>query len=186
VIAIDKPLIGRELSTVLPAALSARLGDPSVLGGPIAFVIPRGQRLTATGLDVKLGGQIPAGLSTGDIQIEFLTDAGGRIYRNPFQPDEQRPENLASPLYVDLSMDVAIYTVDPVGNAVISQIALGCKPRVRGNRRCARDRDRGVAGDGATRRHLGTDEPRARADHRHQGDGHDRLCATDARRDVSG
>ncbi len=125
VIAIDKPLIGRELSTVLPAALSARLGDPSVLGGPIAFVIPRGQRLSATGLDVKLGGQIAAGLSTGDILIEFLTDAGGRIYRNPFQPEDQRPENLASPLYVDLSMDIAIYTVDPVGNAVISQIALG-------------------------------------------------------------
>lgn len=125
VIAIDKPLIGRELSDVLPASLAANLGDPSKLGGPIAFVIPRGQRLSATGLDVKLGGEIPAGLSTGDIQIEFLTDAGGRIYRNPFQPEDQRPENLASPLYVDLSMDVAIYTVDPTGNAAISQIALG-------------------------------------------------------------
>ena len=125
VIAIDKPLIGRELSDVLPGAVAAELGDPSKLGGPIAFRIPRGQRLSATGLDVKLGGQIPAGLSTGDIQIEFLTDAGGRIYRNPFQPDDQRPENLAAPLYVDLSMDVAIYTVDPTGNAAISQIALG-------------------------------------------------------------
>jgi len=125
VIAIDKPLIGRELSSVRPSSLAARLGDPSVLGGPIAFTIPRGQRLSATGLDVKLGGQIPAGLQTGDILIEFLTAAGGRIYRNPFQPAEQRPENLASPLYVDLSMDVAIYTVDPLGNAVISQIALG-------------------------------------------------------------
>lgn len=125
VIAIDKPLIGRELSTVLPSSLAARLGDPTSLGGPIAFTIPRGQRLAASGLDVKLGGEIPAGLSTGDILIEFLTDGGGRIYRNPFQPDDQRPENLASPLYVDLSMDVAIYTVDPVGNAVISQVALG-------------------------------------------------------------
>ncbi len=125
VIAIDKPLIGRELSDVLPASVAAELGDPSKLGGPIAFRIPRGQRLSATGLEVKLGGQIPAGLSTGDIQIEFLTDAGGRIYRNPFQPDDQRPENLASPLYVDLSMDIAIYTVDPTGNAAISQIALG-------------------------------------------------------------
>jgi hypothetical protein len=125
VIAIDKPLIGRELATVLPASLAARLGDPDKLGGPIAFVIPKGQRLAASGLEVKLGGEIPAGLSTGDILIEFLTDGGGRIYRNPFQPADQRPENLASPLYVDLSMDVAIYTVDPIGNAVISQIALG-------------------------------------------------------------
>ncbi len=125
VIAIDKPLIGKETSAVNPASLKAELGDPNSLGGPIAFTIRRGERLSASGLDVKLGGQIPAGLHTGDILIEFLTDSGGRIYRNPFQPDDQRPENDRSPLYVDLSMDVAIYTVDPTGTAVISQISLG-------------------------------------------------------------
>ena len=63
VIAIDKPLIGREESTLLPAALAAELGDPKVLGGPIAFVIRKGQRLSATGLDIKLGGEIPVGLA---------------------------------------------------------------------------------------------------------------------------
>jgi hypothetical protein len=125
VIEMQKPLIGRETSALLPGALAAELGDPAALGGPIAFTIRRGQRLAASGLDVKLGGEIPTGLSTGDIQIEFLTDGGGRIYRNPFQDEDQRPENERAPLYVDLSMDVAVYTVDPIGNAVISQIALG-------------------------------------------------------------
>jgi Bacterial Ig-like domain len=125
VIVMNKPLIGREESTMLPASLQAELGDPKSLGGPIAFTIRKGQRMRATGLDVKLGGQISAGLSTGDIIIELLTDGGGRIYRNPHQPADQRPENDRAPLYTDLSLDVAVYTVDPTGNAVITQTVLG-------------------------------------------------------------
>ncbi|HEU0037378.1 MAG TPA: Ig-like domain-containing protein [Kofleriaceae bacterium] len=125
VIALDKPLIGKETVTLQPSTLAAELGDPKALGGPIAFTIRRGQRLAATGLDVKLGGQIPVGLSTGDIQIELLTDGGGRIYRNPYQKPDQRPENDRAPLYVDLSLDLAIYAVDPLGNAVLAQTVLG-------------------------------------------------------------
>jgi hypothetical protein len=124
-IAIDKPIIGKETSQLRPASLAAELGDPKVLGGPIAFRIPRGQRLHASGLNVQLGGQIPTGLDTGDIEIELLTDAGGRIYRNPHQPAEQRPEDLRAPLYVDLTMDVGVYAVDPKGNAVLAQTVLG-------------------------------------------------------------
>ena len=125
VIAIDKPIIGKEKSTLLAASVATELGDPAVLDGPIAFTIRRGQRLHASGLDVKLGGQIPAGLNTGDIVIEFLTDSGGRLYRNPHQDPTQRPENERAPLYVDLSMDVAVYAVDPTGNAVLAQSVLG-------------------------------------------------------------
>ena len=128
VIVIDKPLIGRETSAVLPATLRAELGDPKALdeaGDAIAFTLRRGQRLALSGLEMKLGGEIPTGLSTGDIQIELLTDAGGRMYRNPYQPADQRPENQRSPLYVDLSMDLAIYALDPLGNAVLAQTVLG-------------------------------------------------------------
>jgi hypothetical protein len=105
--------------------LSAELADPTALGGPIAFTIRRGQRLRASGLDVKLGGEIPVGLSTGDLQIELLTDGGGRMYRNPNQPAEQRPENGRAPLYVDLSLDLAMFATDAKGNAVLSQTVLG-------------------------------------------------------------
>src|SRR6185436_17522624 len=97
-IVIDKPLIGKSSSTMLASALAAELGDPKVLNGPIAFTIRKGQRLRSTGLDIRLGGEIPAGLSTGDVWIELLTDAGGRMYRNPHQPAEQRPENARAPL----------------------------------------------------------------------------------------
>ncbi|MBA3821100.1 MAG: Ig-like domain-containing protein, partial [Deltaproteobacteria bacterium] len=125
VIVMEKPLIGRELSTLLPSALAAELGDPQALGGPMAFTIRRGQRMRASGLAIKLGGAIPVGLSTGDIFIELITDGGGRIYRNPYQPADQRPENERAPLVVDLSLDLAVFTVDPKGNAVITQTVLG-------------------------------------------------------------
>ncbi|HSK05421.1 MAG TPA: Ig-like domain-containing protein [Kofleriaceae bacterium] len=125
VIELIKPLIGREEVMLERSVLGAELGDPEALGGPIAFTIRRGQRLRASGIDVKLGGEIPVGLSTGELQIELLTDAGGRIYRNPNQPAEQIPENERAPAYVDLSMDVAVFATDPTGTAVLSQTILG-------------------------------------------------------------
>jgi len=123
-IALTSPLIGSEMLTMLPSTLAVELGDP-VLGGPLAFTIRRGQRLRASGLDVKLGGVVPAGLSTGEIVIELLSDSGGRIYRNPHQPEDLRPDNERSPLLADLSMDFAMYAVDPAGNAVLTQTVLG-------------------------------------------------------------
>jgi hypothetical protein len=125
VIALDKPLIGHEETKLLASTVAAELGDPKALGGPIAFRIPRGQRLHASGLEVKLGGEIPVGLATGNVEIELLTDGGGRIYRNRYQPASQVPENARSPLHVDLSMDVAVYAVDPTGNAVLTKTILG-------------------------------------------------------------
>lgn len=124
-LSISKPLIGANSANVLASELPSELGDPLALGGPIAFTLRKGARLRTSGLDVKLGGVIDSGLSTGEIEIELLTDGGGRLYRNPHQAADQRPENARAPLYVDLAMDVAIYAVDPKGNAVLSQTILG-------------------------------------------------------------
>jgi len=123
-IAIDSPLIGTSSIAIRPGALAIELGEPA-LDGPLAFTIRRGQRLRASGLDVKLGGVLPSGLATGDILIELLSDGGGRIYRNPHQPEGQRPVNDRSPLIADLSLDLAIYAVDAEGNAALTQTVLG-------------------------------------------------------------
>ncbi len=124
-ITMDKPLIGRSTTSLLPSVLASELGDPKALGGPIAFTIRRGQRLRASSLDVKLGGEIPSGLTTGEVLIELLSDAGGRIYRNPYRDPARIPDNQRSPAYVDLSLDVAVFATDPTGNAVLSQTVLG-------------------------------------------------------------
>lgn len=125
VIQLDQPLIGHQTVQLEASALAAELGDPTALGGPIAFTVRRGQRLRMSGIDVKLGGEIPVGLATGELQIELLTDGGGRLYRNPHQAPGQRPENARAPLYVDFTMDLAVFATDPLGNAVLSQTVLG-------------------------------------------------------------
>jgi hypothetical protein len=124
-IEIDTPLIGSQSQQLLASTVATELGDPQALQGPIAFTIRKGARLHASGLSVALGGAIPIGVDTGDIEIELLSDGGGRIFRNPHQSPDQQPENDRAPLYVDLSMDVAVYAVDPTGNAVLSQTILG-------------------------------------------------------------
>jgi hypothetical protein len=125
VIAVDKPLIGHNESKFLPTTLIGEISDPKALNGPIAFTLRKGQRLKATGMTIKLGGEIPSGLETGEIEIELLTDASGVLYRNPYQDPAQRPENLRSPVYVDLSMDVAMFAKDKNGNAALTQTVLG-------------------------------------------------------------
>lgn len=122
---VRHPLIGEAVAVVQPGVLASELGDPRALDGPIAFRIPRGQRLASSGLEVALAGVIPSGLATGDIWIELLTDGGGRIYRNAFRPPEMLPDNERSPLLVDLSFDLAVYATDATGHAVLAQSVLG-------------------------------------------------------------
>ncbi|MEO8552373.1 MAG: hypothetical protein ABI678_20490 [Kofleriaceae bacterium] len=110
-------MIGDVAAAMQPAAMVSELGDPAALGGPIAFTIPRGQRLVSDALAIALAGAVPSGLSTGDVRIELLADAGGRIDRNAFDdPDVQR---------VDLTLDLGIYATDATGNAVLAQTVLG-------------------------------------------------------------
>ncbi len=119
------PLIGTTSATVEPGVIASELADPMALGGPIAFTIPRGQRLRSTGLEIQLAGAVPSGLTTGDIEIELVADGGGRIYRNLYRSPDIRPDNDLSPLMVDLTLDLAIYASDPTGNAVLAKTVLG-------------------------------------------------------------
>lgn len=124
-IAIAEPLIGALSSQVMPSVLATELSDPTASASSIAFTIRRGQRMQAQGLEIQLGGVVPAGLATGAITIELLTDGGGRIYRNPYQDASQRPDGERALLLADLSLDLAIYATDATGNAVLSQTVLG-------------------------------------------------------------
>ncbi|HEY1546641.1 MAG TPA: Ig-like domain-containing protein, partial [Kofleriaceae bacterium] len=123
---VDSPLIGSNSAQFESSTLAAELGNPEALTDKsIAFTIRRGARLSTTGLTVQLGGQVPVGLQTGDIYIELLTDGGGRLYRNPHQDPSQSPDNAAAPIYVDFSLDVGVFAVDPAGNATLAQTILG-------------------------------------------------------------
>jgi hypothetical protein len=124
-IVLNHPLIGQQTQQLLPATMATELGDATALDGPIAFTMRKGQRFRVSGMNVAFGGTVPSGLSTGEIEIELLTDGGGRMYRNPNQSPDQSPENDRAPVYVDFSLDVAVYATDPSGNAVLSQTVMG-------------------------------------------------------------
>jgi hypothetical protein len=125
--ALTHPLIGNNSTSLLPGSLAGEIGDTTALGGPISLTVRRGQRLHVAGIDVALGGQIPVGVSTGDIEIEILTDANAMMYRNPYQSPDQSFDNARAPSYADLSLDLAVYAQDPTGNAVLSQTVLGVR-----------------------------------------------------------
>ena len=121
--AIDlySPLIGSNDINLRDATLEARLADPSAFGGLIPFVIRKGASLDITGLDLALGGEVPANLQTGDITASFITDVTGYMDRNPYRPYSTQVDDAKSPVFVYLIFDLALTSSDPNGNAVLNQ-----------------------------------------------------------------
>ncbi|RLU01321.1 Ig-like domain-containing protein [Ketobacter sp.] len=121
--AIDlySPLIGSNDINLRDATLEARLADPSAFGGLIPFVIRKGASLPITGLDLALGGAVPANLQTGDITASFITDVTGYMDRNPYRPYSTQVDDAKSPVFVYLIFDLALTSADPTGNAVLNQ-----------------------------------------------------------------
>lgn len=121
--AIDlySPLIGANDIFVLSSTLEAELADPAGFGGLIPFVIRKGNFLEITGLDLQLGGAVPADLRTGTIRATFLSDATGFLGRNPYRGADVRPDDAKAPVFVYLNFDLALTATDDKGNAVLNQ-----------------------------------------------------------------
>lgn len=118
------PLIGTATLGVLPGTLRVELGDPGAFGGPIPFLLPKGQRLAASELALKLAGVVDMGYQTGSLYFDLVSDANGWVTRNPYRAAEQAPDDRESPLLVDLTFDAALTAEDPTGNAMATQTML--------------------------------------------------------------
>ena len=103
------------------STLAAELADPSDFGGLIPFVIRKGAYLNITGLDLALGGTVPANLQTGDIRASFVTDVTGFMDRNPYHASNILPDDDKAPVFVYLIFDLALTGSDEKGNAVLNQ-----------------------------------------------------------------
>ncbi len=117
-------LIGVSTLGLLPGTLRVELGDPGAFGGPIPFVMPKGQRLTASELALKLAGVIDLGYQTGSLYFDLVTDANGWVSRNPYRSADQIPDDKDSPLTVDLTFDAALVAEDATGQAMATQTHL--------------------------------------------------------------
>ena len=123
-IEIEKPLLGQQQLAISPGAIAAELGDPSLFGGPIPITVRRGQELASTGLEINFSGEVPSNVETGTIGVRFVTDATGFLYRNPYRPADQIPEDEESPIFFELTFDIALFSSERQGNAIVSQNVL--------------------------------------------------------------
>jgi hypothetical protein len=122
---LDAQLIGHGQIALSDGSLRVELADPSRFGGPIPFVIRRGQVLASSGLSVALGGEIPSGLDTGILEVALASDATGVITRNPYRAADVLPDDARAPLHVYLTLDLAVTARDPIGNAALNQTVFG-------------------------------------------------------------
>lgn len=117
-------LIGVSTLGLLPGTLRVELGDPGAFGGPIPFMMPKGQRIAASELALKLAGLIDMGYQTGSLYFELVSDANGWVTRNPYRSADQIPDDKESPLIVDLYFDAALVAEDANGHAMATQTHL--------------------------------------------------------------
>ncbi|QJX02058.1 hypothetical protein HML84_07625 [Alcanivorax sp. IO_7] len=61
-------------------------GQHRELPGRDPFRIARGTLLTGSNIDVMIGGAVPAGISSGQVNMHFLSDATGYMVPNPTAP----------------------------------------------------------------------------------------------------
>jgi methionine-rich copper-binding protein CopC len=124
---VSSQLIGENTLGVLAGGLVARLSDPKALNGPIPMVLARGQRLLLTPMNLRYGGAIASGLTTGGLRLTLISDANGVLSRSPFRPLGQRPDDRRSPAFVDVTMDAMVTSEDGLGNVLSTQTLLGIR-----------------------------------------------------------
>ena len=110
-----------ESRTYLSGPLFTVLGESKrATADQIPVVIRAGQTINTTNIEALLGGEVPSGLETGEIQVTLLTDAVGYI-------EDSTEDGGVAGLRprVKLIMDAALNATDPQANASFSQEILG-------------------------------------------------------------
>lgn len=126
---ILSPLTGEPINEVPVNATLLGNGNATQQGGDVRailafvpnypevtpFTVPRDTLLSGSNIDVNIGGEVPAGFSTGAVNVHFLSDASGYLMPNSYT---QRAD---APRQVRLFMDVAMSTEDPTANGGVTQ-----------------------------------------------------------------
>ncbi|WP_340676374.1 Ig-like domain-containing protein [Paraperlucidibaca sp.] len=108
-------VLGDESFTALSADLAADLGFVPNFANAVPLRIPAGSVLRGSPVDVRILGEVPAGIDTGEVLITLISDANGYLIRNPFS------NSPSAPSYVLLNMDAAMTAEGNAANAALSQ-----------------------------------------------------------------
>lgn len=112
---INATLLGDDNATQQGGDVHAELAFVPNYPEVTPFTVPRSTVLAGSSIDVNIGGEVPAGFSTGAVNVHFLSDASGYLLPNPYT---QRAD---APRQVRLFMDVSMSTEDPTANGGVTQ-----------------------------------------------------------------
>ncbi|UWN48779.1 hypothetical protein ASALC70_00967 [Alcanivorax sp. ALC70] len=112
---VNSTLLGQDSATQSSGNVSAELASTVSYPDVTPFRIARGTLLTGSNIDVMIGGAVPAGISSGQVNMHFLSDATGYMVPNPYSTADDAPR------VVKLFMDVAINTENPEANGGFTQ-----------------------------------------------------------------
>jgi hypothetical protein len=113
---VNATLLGENSATQTSGDVLAELADVTIYPDVTPVRIPRDTILTGSNIDVMIGGEVPAGISSGEVKMHFLSDATGYLVPNPY--NNVRDDALR---IVHLFMDVGIATEDPRANGGFTQ-----------------------------------------------------------------
>jgi hypothetical protein len=113
---VNATLLGENSATQTSGDVLAELADVTIYPDVTPVRIPRDTILTGSNIDVMIGGEVPAGISSGEVKMHFLSDATGYLVPNPY--NNVRDDALR---IVHLFMDVAISTEEAEANGGFTQ-----------------------------------------------------------------
>jgi len=112
---LKSTVLGDSTRTQQTGDIGAQLAFPPSYPDATPFRISKGSLLTGSNVDVMIAGAVPAGYSTGPIQVTFVSDAIGYMLPNPYSSDVNAPK------LIRLYMDVAMTAVGAKANGGLSQ-----------------------------------------------------------------
>lgn len=116
VVPVNGTLLGKDANTTQASAnIDAELADATVYPHVLPIRIPKGTVLNGSSIDVKIGGTVPAGISSGAVKMTLLSDATGYMETNPYT------DNPNALRIVHLFMDVGISTANAQANGGFTQ-----------------------------------------------------------------
>ncbi len=84
--------------------------------------VPKGSLLKGDPLDVRIGGEVPAGFDSGEVTVTFLGDANGYLLPNPYTDDPSAPKQLR--LTMDVAFDTEVQRANGAFNQTLLQVEL--------------------------------------------------------------
>lgn len=112
---MESTLMGDDNQTQQSGTIGAELAHIPSYPDSTPLRIKRGSMLSGSSIEVFIGGEVPAGFESGDVNIHFVSDATGYLLENPYTNDPEAPRQLR------LFMDVAISTENPEANGAVTQ-----------------------------------------------------------------